>query len=1765
MKKTVCFIGLLLMLALSLSAELMQVGFGQNSIAVLSNSENEALLQYNISQFEKTKVEINGSEWYHIRLPKEGITQDKGFPELPVFNRSVIIPNQSLMKLDVFDVQYQDIQLDIAPSKGVITRDIDPATVPYTFETVYSGKDFYPLKVAELSEPYILRDFRAVTVKTIPFAYNPDTHTLRIYTSYKIRIYADGADTKNTISRSQNTISRDFLPIYENHFVNFNSYRYTPVSDSFGKLLVICHTNYLSQIALYVNWKKQKGINTELVEWSTIGTTAAQLQTYIQNRYNADNNITYVQLVGDAPQIPTLSSGGGGSDPTFALVAGSDNYPDIFIGRFSAETTAQVTAQVNKAIVYERDLNTTATWLSTAIGISDAATTLGDDSETDIAHMNNIRTKLMNYGYSTVDQIYEPSATAAQVTANVNTGRGFINYVGHGSDTSWVTSGFNNTNATALTNGSKTPFIMDVACVNGNFVSITCFAEAWMRNANGGSVAIYASSINQSWSSPMRAQDHLTDLMVAETKTTTGGLYYNASCNMMDIYGTDGVNMYKTWHVFGDAALTVRTKTPIAMSVTHPATIVTGASSVTVNTGVANARVAITYNNTIYGVATANSSGAATVALANALTGAVTYSVTATAFNRVTYVGTLQQVAGTGPYMTVETATYTDSNNNVAEYNESGSFNVAFKNIGSAAATNVSTTLSCSTVGITITDNSETIASLAANTSTTINNAYSFNIANNLTNGTVASFTVTMSAGSETWTHNFSLTINAPALAFGSITISDPAPGNNNGRLDPGETVTITMPLSNNGNATSTSGAATLSCATTGITVNTNSINFTAITAAGSANLSFYVSAASGMSNGVLANFIFNATAGAYNAQNNTSLEVGSPTVITIGNGTSSQSYPIDRYYNYSAHEAIYLASEIGMAGMIKSIGYYKSSGTDVNSIVSVTIYMKNTTATTLTTGTYSTSGYTQVYSGVFPNSSTSGWMSVDLNTQFSHNGTNLSVLVVKGNQAWISSYPLWTYSVTTSSRARQSRDDYTAPTSLSATTNLPNLQLKMFPPVQTDYANIASNPTSVSQTVNTGASASTQITLSNSGNIPLIWSSSDREEELRITNELSQSFGSQRTTWLSYSPASGTIAAGGNVVINLTLNSNGLAGGTYNKNITITSNASNSPTLSIPISFTVSDLVPNQPRFVAEWEPATGAIIRYPFGIPYTLISDLSNNGLLYVIVTSASQTTCNTALSSNGVNMANVRYINAATDSYWTRDYGPWTIFDANNNMKIVDFTYNRPRPNDDVLPTTIANYLGITAYPFAVSHTGGNIMTDGMGKAMSTDLVLSENTGLTQAQINGMFQTYLGVTDYQLYPDPNNTYIDHIDCWAKLLDVDKVIIRRVPSSHAQYSAIEAVVNTWRTKTSSFGTPYKIYRVDTPNDEPYSNSFILNSKIYVPQMGTANDAAALTTYRNAMPGWTVTGFAYSTFESTDAIHCRVNTVFDAQMVSVKHVVPAGATANQSLVINADIAHANPLNTSQTYLAWKAGFAGVWQNSSLSYVSGNSWTSTITAPAYGDTLYYWFKATDTTARSTSLPLCAASDPFKLIVNIPSNTPNWQPVSYGNTPATLNAAITINNIPANVNDMVGAFVGNECRGSGQISSISRTTANTSLQVNLSGSETVNFKVYSYAMDTVYPVQEVLPMQPGMVYGDGSPIPLNGTSNLVLAVPSVQILATGASIQITWNAVPHADIYNVFYCTEPNGTYSFAGSTANLSWTASPIAATMFYKVVAIKN
>ena len=313
------------------------------------------------------------------------------------------------------------------------------------------------------------------------------------------------------------------------------------------------------------------------------------------------------------------------------------------------------------------------------------------------------------------------------------------------------------------------------------------------------------------------------------------------------------------------------------------------------------------------------------------------------------------------------------------------------------------------------------------------------------------------------------------------------------------------------------------------------------------------------------------------------------------------------------------------------------------------------------------------------------------------------------------------------------------------------------------------------------------------------------------------------------------------------------------------------------------------EPRFVAEFEPMQGVMIRYPLGIPTSLVAQLSNNCMVYCIVSTSQQNSAQNDFQNAGVNMNNITFVNAQTDSYWVRDYGPWYIFE-NREPAIVDNVYNRPRPNDDNISGVFATYWDIPMYGMNLQHTGGNMMEDGRGHGVSDDLVLSEN-GNNEQNVRDKMRDYLGIDPYHITIDPQGDYIAHVDCWGKYLAPDKILIARLPQNNPRYQYYEQVAEYFETTNCCWGYPYRVYRVDEPGGytlAPYTNSLILNKTVYVPIGSNSNyNNQALAVYQEAMPGYEIVGVTNNTYngwENTDALHCRTRGVMDFDMLFVDH-----------------------------------------------------------------------------------------------------------------------------------------------------------------------------------------------------------------------------------------------------------------------------------------
>ncbi len=428
-------------------------------------------------------------------------------------------------------------------------------------------------------------------------------------------------------------------------------------------------------------------------------------------------------------------------------------------------------------------------------------------------------------------------------------------------------------------------------------------------------------------------------------------------------------------------------------------------------------------------------------------------------------------------------------------------------------------------------------------------------------------------------------------------------------------------------------------------------------------------------------------------------------------------------------------------------------------------------------------------------------------------------------------------------------------------------------------------------------------------------------------------------------------------------------------------------------------DFYPTMPpsapvRQVAEFEHMQSVLVRYPFGIPMELIVEMSQDcGVLTVVMNQSQQNAVTGQYQSAGVNMDNVEFMHAPTDSYWTRDYGPWFVVNSSYDAGVCNFPYNRPRPNDDDIPIEVADYLNVQLYGMELIHTGGNYMCDGMGVAASTDLVIEENPDMTVAQIESKVQNYLGVHTYHMLPDPLGEYIEHIDCWGKFLDVDKVLIGRVPESDPRYDDFEYVADYFAQQTSSYGTPYQVFRVFTPGNypyTPYTNSLILNKKVFVPLTGSTHDNQALQAYENAMPGYTITGVMYDEWENTDALHCRTKGIADIGMLYVRHIPLHGEVHQEdAFEVTAEIVpySGQGLYGDSLFISYRVDGSSFTQ-APLFHESGHTYSGAIPEQPVGSEVGYYLHAADSSGRSMDHPYIGAPDPhvFEVIYRIPDVT-----------------------------------------------------------------------------------------------------------------------------------------------------------------------------------
>ena len=472
--------------------------------------------------------------------------------------------------------------------------------------------------------------------------------------------------------------------------------------------------------------------------------------------------------------------------------------------------------------------------------------------------------------------------------------------------------------------------------------------------------------------------------------------------------------------------------------------------------------------------------------------------------------------------------------------------------------------------------------------------------------------------------------------------------------------------------------------------------------------------------------------------------------------------------------------------------------------------------------------------------------------------------------------------------------------------------------------------------------------------------------------------------------------------------------------------------TTTLPSSFTKTSAPTGEVRFPAEFEPVQAVIIAHMEGdnLPVRFIKEMAKDCKVITIVDQNKYTdysSVQTIYTNGGVDLDNCEFVMAPLDGRWTRDYSPWIVFNG-TTPAIVDNIYNRvytgtndkSQINDDNISNVLYNkwkteYPNLELYGMDVVHTGGNMMQDGYGNGVSDDIVYSESykyLGLSEDEVDQKMKDYLGIDPYHVTIDPQGDYVAHVDCWGKFLAPDKILLAKVHQNHPRAKEYQQVANYFENTNCCWGYPYKVHYVELPDGvetnttvmAPYTNSLILNKKVFVPldsEVGGTYNADAIALYESLMPGYEIIPFECNSnqfdpntdlnnwygWRNTDALHCRTHEVMDFNMLFADHRdVLWGKQENQaSYPISAKFIAYSGNAITETKLHYSTDNGSTYTTVDMQHVgTTNEYTADIPGNHQeGTVIKYYITGKDASGRECVQPTFGKDEPHEFEVGTP--------------------------------------------------------------------------------------------------------------------------------------------------------------------------------------
>jgi Peptidase family C25/Propeptide_C25 len=528
-------------------------------------------LEWTLPGFFSEETLAGGQTWDRFNFPGQGYLGHVGAPNLPVMRKLFALPANSGVRVSILNLEYEEFEnVVVEPKQPSLLETESPADKPFAQDTaIYETDAFVPANWAEAAPIGVVHGIRIGQLELRPFRLNPVTGILQVATRVELKIEFAGTDSSHASATSNFAVAPRLETPLKNLLINYPFIgMHKSELDAGIDYLIVADPSLLGaqSLADLVAYHEGRGRTVEVVDVSTLGTTSDEIKTYIQAEYDSISppDLDYLLLVGDVSVIPFKHGAhlSKSSDAWYGWLEGGDIFGDIGIGRFPATNETELDNMVQKTLAFHNKSNPGA-WLDKTLLVAHAQ--LYPDKytackETIYDHQFQIDPPQMDrmYGGDSVENF-----TSENLADAIDEGYMLINYRGHGEEQEWwewnlTGQSFLVSHARALQNGTKTPIIFSIACLNVNMEhELETLGEAFLRYEQGA--VAFLGAIHPSYTYPNHDFDRsLYNGVWDQGINVIGDLLNWANLDMYNVYGpgTDSESNIAMYLWLADPTLT---------------------------------------------------------------------------------------------------------------------------------------------------------------------------------------------------------------------------------------------------------------------------------------------------------------------------------------------------------------------------------------------------------------------------------------------------------------------------------------------------------------------------------------------------------------------------------------------------------------------------------------------------------------------------------------------------------------------------------------------------------------------------------------------------------------------------------------------------------------------------------------------------------------------------------------------------------------------------------------------------------------------------------------------------------------------------------------------------------------------------------------------------------------------------------------------------------------------------------------------------------